>query len=158
MNCETVQHTKPCAIQELAQRLIEIQQMLEHVQGTVIQEISNPDDYNRARALLDELTEIQDQNQLVEPLIDQLCISIKGYEESAPQFAEFNAGVAALSGVQLLRFLMEQNRLTGSDLPEIGDKTVVSRTLNGKRTLSSSDIQALAERFHLNPGSFYPIV
>jgi HTH-type transcriptional regulator/antitoxin HigA len=142
----------------LAQRLIEIQQTLEHVRGTFIQEITSEADCERALALLDELTEASDQNQLTEPLIDQLCGSIKRYEESAPQFADFNAGVAAISGIQLLRFLMEQNRLTGSDLPEIGDKTVVSRTLNGKRTLSSTDIQALAQRFHLNPGSFYPVV
>ena len=57
----------------------------------------------------------------------------------------------------MLKFLMEQNHLTGSDLPEIGDKSVVSRTLNGKRTLSSTDIQALSQRFHVDPSVFFPV-
>ncbi|WP_218277790.1 hypothetical protein [Pseudomonas sp. GV071] len=47
--------------------------------------------------MLDELTETEEQRQLTELLIDQLCASIKRYEETAPQFAEFNARVAALS-------------------------------------------------------------
>ncbi|MEN0106167.1 MAG: transcriptional regulator [Pseudomonas sp.] len=158
MSSSPAPRSESSAIHELALRLIEIQQTLEQVRGTFIQEITDEDEYNRALALLDELTEIEDQHQFTERLIDQLCASIKRYEDSAPQFAEFNASVAALSGVQLLRFLMEQNRLTGSDLPEIGDKTVVSRLLNGKRTLSSANIQALAQRFHLDPGNFYPVV
>lgn len=145
------------AIHELAQRLIEFQKALAQVRGTIIQEITNDDDYNRALALLDELTEAEGESPETERLIDQLCNAIKRYEDSAQQFADFNAQVAAISGPQMLKFLMEQNHLTGSDLPEIGDKTVVSRTLNGKRTLSSTDIQALAQRFHLNPGCFYPV-
>lgn len=151
------QHIDRGAIRTLAQRLLEIQQALVQVHGTLIQEIASEDDYNRALALLDELTETETDNSLTERLVDQLCTSIQRYEASAPQFAEFNAKVAGLTGVQLLKFLMEQNHLTGSDLPELGDKTVVSRTLNGKRSLSSSDIQALAQRFQLDPGSFYPV-
>lgn len=157
MSAAVAQRIELGAIHELAQRLIEIQQTLVQVRGTIIQEITNDDDYTRALALLDELTEAAGESPLTERLIDQLCASIKRYEDSAQQFANFNAQVAAISVTQMLKFLMEQNRLTGSDLPEIGDKTVVSRTLNGKRTLSSIDIQALAQRFHLNPGSFYPV-
>lgn len=157
MSAAVAQRIELGAIHELAQRLIEIQKTLVQVRGTIIQEITNDDDYNRALALLDELTEAEGESPLTERLIDQLCASIKHYEDNAQQFADFNAQVAAISGPQMLKFLMEQNHLTGSDLPEIGDKTVVSRTLNGKRTLSSTDIQALAQRFHLNPGSFYPV-
>ena len=159
MSSAHAQCNEPSAVHALARRLVEIQHMLEQARATFIQTITNEADYDRALALLDELTDLADERdaQLVEPLIEQLCATIKRYEDSAPQFAEFNAGVAATTGIQLVRFLMEQNRLTGSDLPEIGDKTVVSRTLNGKRTLSSTDIQALAQRFHLNPGCFYPV-
>lgn len=91
--CGNGSHT----LSELAQRLIEIQQTLEQARGTLIQEITHPDDYDRALALLDELTETEEQRQLTELLIDQLGASIKRYEETAPQFAEFNARVAALS-------------------------------------------------------------
>lgn len=146
------------AIHELAEQLKEIQRSLERVDGTLIQEIGNEAEYDKALALLDELTDSADDSQTSQRLLDMLCASIKRYEDSAPQFAEFNEKVEAITGVELLKFLMKQNGLTGADLPEIGDKTVVSRTLNGKRTLSSTNIQALARRFHLNPGAFYPIV
>ncbi|MDE3738568.1 transcriptional regulator [Pseudomonas resinovorans] len=125
--------------------------------GTIIQSITSEAEYDRALALLDELTEAAEQTPQTERLVDQLCVAIKRYEDSAPQFAEFNAGVDAITGVQMLKFLMEQNHLTGSDLPEIGDKSVVSRTLNGKRTLSSLDIQALSQRFHVEPSVFFPV-
>jgi len=145
------------AIHELAERLKAIQQELIKVKGTIIQEITSEEEYDRALALLDELTESEAQGPVNERLVDQLCASIKRYEDNAPQFAEFNKQVAAITGVQILKFLMTQNRLTGSDLPEIGDKTVVSRTLSGHRKLSSSNIQALSQRFHVDPSVFFPI-
>ncbi|MGV8841730.1 MAG: helix-turn-helix domain-containing protein [Pseudomonas sp.] len=146
------------AIHELAERLTAIQQELIRVKGTIIQVITSEEEYDRALALLDELTESETTSPANESLVDQLCASIKRYEDTAPQFAEFNEQVAAITGVDMLKFLMVQNKLTGSDLPEIGDKTVVSRTLNGKRTLSSIDIQALSQRFHLEPSAFYPVI
>ena len=145
------------AIHELAERLKAIQQELIKVKGTIIQEITSEEEYDRALALLDELTESEAQGPVNERLVDQLCASIKRYEDNAPQFAEFNKQVAAITVVQILKFLMTQNRLTGSDLPEIGDKTVVSRTLSGHRKLSSSNIQALSQRFHVDPRVFFPI-
>lgn len=151
---EAVNHD---AIHELAVRLKELQQTLEHMNGTLIQEITNEAEYDKALALLDELTESDDGSKSTERVIDMLCASIKRYEDTAPQFTDINERVSAIKGVDILKFLMKQNGLTGSDLPEIGDKTVVSRTLNNKRILSSLDIQRLAQRFHLDPGAFYPI-
>lgn len=144
-------------IHELAEQLKDIQRSLERVGGAFVQQIDSEFEYDKALALLDELSDSTDDSPASERLLDTLCASIKRYEDSAPQFTKFNAEVAAISGVQLLKFLMQQNHLTGADLPEIGDKTVVSRTLNGKRNLSSANIQALARRFNLNPGAFYPI-
>ena len=145
------------ATQKLAERLKAIQQELIKVKGTIIQKITSEEEYERALALLDELTDSDITSAANDSLVDQLCVAIKRYEDSAPQFAEFNKQVQAITGVQMLRFLMTQNQLTGSDLPEIGDKTVVSRTLNGKRTLSSTDIQALCQRFHVEPSAFFPV-
>jgi HTH-type transcriptional regulator/antitoxin HigA len=146
------------AIHELAERLLAIQHELVKAKGTIIQVITCEEEYDRALALLDELTESEDQGPANERLVDQLCASIKRYEDNAPQFADFNKQVAAITGVQMLKFLMTQNRLTGSDLPEVGDKTVVSRTLSGDRKLSSSNIQALAQRFHVDPSAFFPVI
>jgi HTH-type transcriptional regulator/antitoxin HigA len=149
--------TAHIAVKKLAERLKAMQKELVKAKGTIIQEITCEEEYNRALALLDVLTDTETSSAANERLVDQLCTAIKRYEDNAPQFAEFNQQAAALTGVQMLKFLMEQNRLTGSDFPEIGDKTVVSRTLNGKRTLSSVAIQALSQRFHVEPSAFFPV-
>jgi HTH-type transcriptional regulator/antitoxin HigA len=157
MSVVAIDYAPTAGIHELAERLKEFQRSLERAGGTIIQNITSEAEYDRALALLDELTEETDQTLQTERLVDQLCLAIKRYEDTAPQFAELNASVDAITGVQMLKFLMEQNHLTGSDLPEIGDKSVVSRTLNGKRTLSSADIQALSQRFHVDPSVFFPV-
>lgn len=59
-----------------------------------------------------------------------------------------------VSGIEVVRFLMEEHGLTQSDLPEIGTQSVVSETLSGRRKLSVRQIQALAARFGVDPGAF----
>lgn len=58
------------------------------------------------------------------------------------------------SPVDALRFLMEQNGLKQSELPEIGSQGVVSEILNGKRALNLRQIRALAQRFNVAPDTF----
>jgi HTH-type transcriptional regulator/antitoxin HigA len=58
------------------------------------------------------------------------------------------------SGVDVLRFLMEEHGLTQSDLPEVGSQGVVSDILRGKRELNVRQIRALAKRFHVLPAVF----
>jgi HTH-type transcriptional regulator/antitoxin HigA len=53
---------------------------------------------------------------------------------------------------------MEQHGLLQGDLPEVGSQGVVSEILRGKRELNVRQIQALAERFHLPAGAFFPEV
>jgi HTH-type transcriptional regulator / antitoxin HigA len=62
--------------------------------------------------------------------------------------------ISECSGVDVLRFLMEEHDLTQSDLPEIGSQGVVSEILRGKRELNVRQIRALAKRFHVSPGVF----
>jgi len=56
--------------------------------------------------------------------------------------------------VDVLRMLMEQHRLSQSDLPEVGTQGVVSEVLNGKRDLNIRQIRALSERFQV-PSSVF---
>ncbi len=51
------------------------------------------------------------------------------------------------SGIDVLRFLMEEHGLAQKDLPEIGGQGVVSEVLAGRRRLNLRQIQALAARF-----------
>ena len=59
-----------------------------------------------------------------------------------------------VSPLAMLRFLMDENFLTQSDLPEVGSQGVVSEVLNGKRELNVRQIKALSARFHVSPGVF----
>lgn len=52
-----------------------------------------------------------------------------------------------VSGVDMLRFLMQQHGLTQRDLPEIGSQGVVSEVLAGKRALNIRHARRLGERF-----------
>ena len=58
------------------------------------------------------------------------------------------------TGVQALKFLLEQHGLKQSDLPEIGSQGVVSEILTGKRELNIRQVRALGERFGVSPASF----
>ena len=82
-------------------------------------------------------------------LIDTLSILVEAYEKE-------NYPIADTSGVEMLKFLMEQHGLSQGDLPEIGSQGVVSEILRGKRELNVRQIGALCERFRLPPGVFFP--
>jgi HTH-type transcriptional regulator/antitoxin HigA len=56
--------------------------------------------------------------------------------------------------VEILHFLMDENGLTQSDLPEVGSQGVVSEILNGKRELNVRQIKELAKKFKVSPAAF----
>jgi HTH-type transcriptional regulator/antitoxin HigA len=64
--------------------------------------------------------------------------------------------LADASGLEVLKYLMEEHDLTQSDLPEIGSQGVVSEVLRGKRELNVHQIKKLAARFHVSPAAFLP--
>jgi HTH-type transcriptional regulator/antitoxin HigA len=51
--------------------------------------------------------------------------------------------------VAVLRLLMDQHRLSQSDLPEVGTQGVISEILHGKRALNVRQIKSLSERFNV---------
>ena len=55
----------------------------------------------------------------------------------------------------LLSFLMEQHELKQSDLPEVGNQSVVSQILSGTRQLNVRQINSLAKRFKIPAGVFF---
>ena len=107
--------------------------------------IQNEEQYTQALELVDHLLLNDPEN----PLLDLVCAKITAWEESAPEFAEFNAMAQAV-----IRTLMDQYGLTLSDLPEIGSKSMVSRVLSGKRKLTLEHAKKLATRFGISPALF----
>lgn len=80
-------------------------------------------------------------------LIETLSVLIEAYDREHHSLPE-------ASGVEVLRFLMEEHGLTQKDLPEIGSQGVVSEVLAGRRHLNVRQIQALAARFGVDAGVF----
>ena len=70
------------------------------------------------------------------------------------QYDEAHHPIDEANGLDVLRYLMKEHRLTQSDLPEIGSQGVVSEVLSGKRTLNVRQIKALAARFNVSPQTF----
>lgn len=59
-----------------------------------------------------------------------------------------------VSGVDVLRLLMEQHGLTQSELPEVGTQGVVSEILRGKREINLRQVKSLKQRFGISADAF----
>lgn len=141
--------------QSVRAALENLQMLLEQLRGQYVNGIQGPEDYARATVLLDELTDGHDLNKYEEQILVELEDAILAYEQKGEQLRAFNAAIkATTTPVQLIKDLMQTLGLTGSDLPEIGDKYVVSKVLNGDRSISSKMALALGSRFHMDPRSF----
>ena len=122
-------------------------------EASFISEIKSEEDYNRALELMDSLIDDYDNQKL---LIEILSHSIEKWEETAEEFASFNANLESIdTDVAVLKVLIEQYNLKAADLEkEIGSKSLVSMILNGTRSLTTRHIKALSKRFHINPAVF----
>jgi HTH-type transcriptional regulator/antitoxin HigA len=108
--------------------------------------IRNEREYNASVRRLNELlNEIGDNEK--HPLYGLLDTLIEVYEEEYYPIPE-------ASGADVLRFLMDEHKLTQSNLPEVGSQGVVSEILSGKRELNVRQIRALAERFKVSTAAF----
>ncbi|PKM19528.1 MAG: transcriptional regulator [Gammaproteobacteria bacterium HGW-Gammaproteobacteria-15] len=115
--------------------------------------IDSAQQYDELLALMDELVEDYDANQL---LIDLLFPVLQDYEETAERFKAFNQRIETLDpGIAMLRLLIDQHDLTQSDFQqEIGGKSLVSQILSGKRSLTLGHIRALSKRFGIPAAMF----
>lgn len=114
--------------------------------------------YKEALTLIENLLE-EAEDSLEDPMnavIDMLSHSIELYENTNKELAEMDARVMEQpADLAMLRVLMDQHNLGTADLPEIGSKSMVSRVLSGERSLNKKHIQALSQRFSINPGLFF---
>lgn len=134
------------ALKNTAQKLSE--------QASFLVEITDGTEYEQALALMDELIDDYDNQQV---LIELLSKSIERWEDSADEFTEFNQRITdGDPAVSVLRVLMDQHDLGGADFPEIGSKSLVSKILNGRdRQLTRQHIDALSKRFNISPALFF---
>lgn len=120
--------------------------------------IQNEGDYNGALAALEEILECTTDtlDDPLNPLIDMLSHAIEQYESGDKKLTNFLKVIEGMPvDVAMLKTLMNQHKLVGSDFPEIGDKTMVSKILNGKRQLTRQAIEKLSARFVIRPAMFF---
>lgn len=117
----------------------------------IIHEPQTDNEYDQLASMLDRLLDIvgDDETHELMGLVDVISHMISMYDDAHED--QLSEG----SGIDALKFLMEQHGLDQSDLKnEIGSQGVVSEVLNGKRQLNLTHIKKLAKRFHVTPATF----
>lgn len=120
--------------------------------------IRNETQYKRTLEFLEELLEEAEDNvqDPLNGLIELLSHAISHYEERVQKLQIFEKRAhKGPSDVAMLRLLMEQHQLGVADLPEIGDKSLVSKILSGERNLTKQHIQKLSKRFKISAALFF---
>jgi HTH-type transcriptional regulator/antitoxin HigA len=107
-------------------------------------------DYRIAVRAMDELIDAggADETNVLADLVALVGEFVDEYEQRKGYV------LPEATGIEALRFMMEQHGLRQSDLPEIGSQGVVSEVLSGKRDLNTRQIRALAQRFGVGPSAF----
>jgi HTH-type transcriptional regulator/antitoxin HigA len=106
--------------------------------------LNNQADYAKAVAALNQLLDAgaADEAHPLAGLVNTVGMLIGAYEEA-------HNPPEKVAPVAVLRLLMDQHRLSQSDLPEIGTQGVISEILHGKRALNVRQIKSLSERFNV---------
>jgi len=111
--------------------------------------LSNQDDYAKAVATLNQLLDAgaAEEGHPLAGLVTTIGMLIGAYEDihNPPE---------KVAPAAVLRLLMDQHRLSQSDLPEVGTQGVVSEILHGKRELNVRQIRELAARFNVPTSVF----
>jgi len=115
----------------------------------VLRPIHKKSDYQNA---LTAATELASRNDLTSEQADYLEILTKiiaDYEEKHLEMSKH-------SPQEILKFLVEENQMSGSDLGRIlGNRTLGPALLREERTLSKTHIKKLAEYFSVSPALFF---
>lgn len=117
--------------------------------ATNIGPIQGEDHYKQMTDTLNALLDVVGENEShpLMGLVDIVGDLIEDYEIA-------HHPLPPVTGVDALRFLMEQHGLKQSEIPEIGSQGVVSEILTGKRALNVRQIQALGKRFDVSADTF----
>ena len=115
----------------------------------VLRPIHNKVDYQDALAVATELASRTDLNSEQADYLEVLAKVIADYEEKHFEMSKH-------SPQEILKFLVEENQMSGSDLGRIlGNRTLGPALLRGERTLSKTNIKKLAEYFSVSPALFF---
>ena len=104
--------------------------------------INSDQELENALVLIESLIDRKHAGEThLSPIIESLGDSIEEYESKYP--------VENLSGVEMLKFLMEQNNHRQVDLYDIAARSDISNILSGKRRLNINHIKKLCIKYNV---------
>jgi HTH-type transcriptional regulator/antitoxin HigA len=125
---------------------------------TPLLKVEDENSHKKALAAVNQLWELTSDDEL-DPygaLLLLLADAIDKYESLDPGLNSFIEKSKAMpADIAMLSILIDQHELSDSDLPEIGDSSIVVQVLNGESILSRSAIDGLALRFGISGGRFF---
>ena len=129
-----------------------IEQACEHWRNVapLLSKPANEEDYDALVEALDELLSIvgDDEDHPLASLASHMGDMLLACDET-------HRLLPRASGVEVLRYLMQEHGLTQTDLPEVGEQSVISELLGGRRQLNVRHIRALSERFGVPADVFF---
>jgi HTH-type transcriptional regulator / antitoxin HigA len=106
-------------------------------------------DYKCASAVMEQLLDEvgEDEDHPLAEVLDYLANQIEAYEAE-------HVNIPDARPSEVLRFLMEQQGLSQSDLSDCAPQSRISEILNGRREISKDLAKALAAKFEVGVGVF----
>lgn len=121
---------------------------MELVQTFPLRPIRDDQHLEAAGEVLDQLLDLEEISEGQQDYLDVLAGLIREYEDA-------RRPMPSASGVDVLRFLMEEHGLRQTDLgPVLGSKSLVSEILQGKRKLNLNHIRRLSQHFNVPADAF----
>lgn len=120
-----------------------IDEYLELVRVFPLEHIRDDAHLDAALSVIDRLIDKPERSEAEEAYLLALTDLVETYEDA-------HVIIPEVSGVAMVRHLMEENGLMQTDLaPLFGSASIVSEVLSGKRRLALSHIERLSEHFGL---------
>ncbi|PSR15459.1 transcriptional regulator [filamentous cyanobacterium CCP3] len=100
--------------------------------------------------VIDSLIDAEELTLEQQDYLNLLGMLVHDYEDQ-------HVSIPDLSGIDLLRALMDEFKLKQKDLvPIFKTESIVSAILNGQRNFTVEHIEKLADFFHISPAAFFP--
>jgi HTH-type transcriptional regulator/antitoxin HigA len=113
---------------------------------SLLRPIQSENHYNLVISEIEELLDLPNPNENQSDYLEALSIFVEKYEEKHYPINSKHA-----NPIEILKFLMEQHQMTGSDLGRLlGQRQIGSAILRKERGLSKEHIRILAAHFNIS--------
>ncbi len=117
--------------------------------GAFLRPIRTKGNYNQAIHILDNLVGRTNLTKDQQDFVESLSTLVEAYEAQNEPIEHDN------NPIDILKFLLESNNINGSDLGRLlGNRSLGSLLLTGRRDLSKKHIKILSSHFSVNPSLF----